>query len=192
MSPLAPAGGRRLGTSTGAQPSLLLDDGHSIANQNGVAGCSSPVYGCSPTPGSDSNRFPAQALSQMSLTTKAANINIALGGNTCQQRINAAPQYADIHYSSERPFNVLTFNCGINDFKQGVTDENVTYALILQYVAARKAVGWTVIVLTVEDDAVPSPNATFETYRHNLNTLIRNGAVANGYTVLDIEIGRAS
>jgi hypothetical protein len=119
-------------------------------------------------------------------------IDVAVGGYTCTQRANLAAQDVDPHYAAPNYFNIVTFQCGINDYKQGTTNATTVYGRITSYVASRKAVGWKVFILTVEDDQSPSLGcpcngaSAWETFRASLNSQITGGAVANGYSVIDI------
>lgn len=68
--------------------------------------------------------------------------------------------------------------CGANDV--GANDPNASYASILSWVSAAKATGYSVVVLTMIS------KLGGDTFKNSLNTLILNGAVANGYTVADM------
>lgn len=166
--------------------SAYIADGDSITNQDGTGGGGNPA-----------NRFPDQALAQMGLyssynintgqTPQILYFDTAIGGRTCQDRITNGPILVDPFMNSHRKYNIVSFQCGLNDYAGGITNPNTVYASILTYVAARKAAGaGFVIVLTMEDAQVFTPNSTFQTFRSTLNGLIRAGAVANGYTVMDI------
>lgn len=115
--------------------------------------------------------------------------NPSVGGMRCDQRSLYAPTDVDAHFSTTQKYNVVSLNCGINDYKQGTSDPNITFGKIVSYVRDRKSAGWNyVIVLTVEDDQAVNlgDQTAWQTYRHSLNTLIRNGAATYGYVVMDI------
>ncbi len=94
--------------------------------------------------------------------------------------MSAYASVAAPHYSSLRQRNVLSINCGNNDYAQGTTDPTVIYSRILSYVSAAQGTGFSVVVVTVLSTSA-IPNST----RVTLNGLITGGAVANGYTVAD-------
>ena len=70
--------------------------------------------------------------------------------------------------------------CGRNNLGSGVSPAT-TFAQMEAYISAAKATGYTVVVQTV----ISSFNVN-NTDRATLNTLIRNNAVADGYTVMDV------
>ncbi len=77
--------------------------------------------------------------------------------------------------------------CGANDYTNNITDLS-SYNSILSYVSAAQATGFSVIVLT-PTSRIGGPNTNGQTgdqFVQALSVRIRNGAVANGYTVADV------
>lgn len=130
----------------------------------------------------NANRYPDQALATFRYSYNYTNTGV--GGRKCQDVIDNAATEVDTHYQAIAPLNIASLECGVNDYGVGAgqtTDPAVTYAKMLTWVSARKAVGWQVIVFTME-----SNSAVLESFRTTLNSSITGGAVANGYTVADV------
>lgn len=114
-------------------------------------------------------------------------IDAAYGGTGC---LDADANYAARgapFYNVNRPINVFALGCGVNDWTAGHSEAS-TYAALLSVVAKAKATGYLVTVATVTDSQHINQDSggAGETWRAALNTDIRNGAVANGYTVWDV------
>ena len=88
-------------------------------------------------------------------------------------------------YNGHRYVNLVTVQCGANDYVHGNTAAQA-YTGITNLVAAAKATGYTVIVATMVDSChVAQQPGAEDSFRSPLNASIRNGAVANGYAVVD-------
>ena len=73
--------------------------------------------------------------------------SVAVSGDTLAQRYAAAPTAVDPLYNAiARPIVIIW--AGTNDIEDGTTPA-ATYAIMANYVAARHAVGWKVIVATM-------------------------------------------
>ncbi len=117
----------------------------------------------------------------------------AVGGTDCGQAytnyltgtdLNAPGMAASIFYNAKRKINLMTIQCGVNDYVHGNTAAQA-YTGISNLVAAAKAKGFTVIVATLTDSCHISQGGAEATFRGALNTSIRNGAAGGGYTVAD-------
>lgn len=112
--------------------------------------------------------------------------NTATSGYGCSTINSEYTSVVAPFYNSARDRNVVSIMCGAND---GGTPD-ASYATILLWVAKAKATGYTVIVLTnTSINGMRSDSGgpiTGDQWMQELATLIRNGAVANGYTVSDV------
>ncbi len=132
--------------------------------------------------GINANRFPDQALATYIYPYLYTNDGV--GGRKCQDMIDNAAAEVDPHFNALAPLNAAHLECGTNDYGTGTgqtTNPATTYAKMLTWVAARQAVGWSVVVFTLSDSSVVD-----ETFRATLNASITGGAVANGYKVADV------
>lgn len=117
----------------------------------------------------------------------------ALGGTGCVEAytnwlantdLNPPGIAAFTFYNSDRKSNLMTIQCGVNDYIHGNTAAT-SYTALTNLVAAAKAKGYTVIVATLTDSCHISQGGGEASFRGALNTSITGGAVANGYTVAD-------
>lgn len=109
------------------------------------------------------------------------------GGQTCLQMQTANIAAIDAFYNSSRKFNVLSFQCGIND---AANNPSITAATVWGYmqtfINARIAVGWTVVVSTVTSNhytevSDPIQSALNGLIKSNATTLCGlNNCSANG------------
>jgi len=127
----------------------------------------------------------------------------ALGGTTCVQAntnyagntdlnpptggaglVPMGPQAAIAFYNPRRRVNLITLECGVNDYVAGNTAAQA-FTGITNFVTAAKATGYTVFVATLTDSCHIFDGGAETTFRAALNTSIRNGAAGQGYTVVD-------
>lgn len=123
----------------------------------------------------------------------------AVGGTSCPQAYTSFTGGADLNppssgywpsqaalsfYNPRRKANLLTIECGVNDYVQGNTAAQA-YTGITNLVSAAKAAGYEVIVATLTDSCHIYLGGAETTFRAALNTSIKNGAASNGYTVAD-------
>lgn len=122
----------------------------------------------------------------------------ALGGTDCGQAytgylsnvdlnppVGSWPNQAAISfYNGKRKSNLMTIQCGVNDYVHG-NNATAAYTGITNLVAAAKAQGYKVIVATTMDSCHIYLGGGETTFRAALNSSITGGAVANGYTVAD-------
>jgi hypothetical protein len=123
----------------------------------------------------------------------------ALGGTTCVQAAgnynsntdlnpgathNYGPVAAISFYNPRRRAQVITLECGVNDYVAANTAAQA-FTGITNFVTAAKATGYTVFVATLTDSCHIFDGGAETTFRAALNTSIRNGAAGQGYTVVD-------
>lgn len=117
----------------------------------------------------------------------------ALGGTDCGQAYSNYTGGTDLNppgipamsfYNGKRKSNLMTIQCGVNDYIHGNTAATA-YTGITNLVAAAKAKGYKVIVATLTDSCHISQGGGEASFRGALNSLITGGALANGYTVAD-------
>ncbi len=101
--------------------------------------------------------------------------NVATPGLTCQQMSDRYTTSIAPLYDSHRTRNVASIMCGANNNGSDLD----SYNAILTWVASAKATGFNVVVFTMLS------RVSLDSFKNALNTRIRNGAVANGYTVAD-------
>lgn len=94
------------------------------------------------------------------------------------------PQAASLFYNPRRRLNLITLECGVNDYVHGNTAAQA-FTGITNFVTAAKATGYTVFVATLTDSCHIDLGGGETTFRAALNTSIRNGAAGQGYTVVD-------
>lgn len=106
--------------------------------------------------------------------------NTGVGSITCAQLASGfATRVPKINTASK--FNVYSIQCGVNDYVGGTTVAATVYASLMSNVTAAQALGYQVIVWTLEDNSITS-NA----FRAAYNLLITNGAAGSNYTVANI------
>lgn len=83
--------------------------------------------------------------------------------------------------------NVVSLLCGTNDYSAGTTDLSA-YTSILSWVSKAKATGYTVLIFTpISRFGTDNGHGqTGDQYEQALSARIIGGAVANGYTVIDL------
>jgi lysophospholipase L1-like esterase len=110
-------------------------------------------------------------------------INNAIGGQTAQV-LSGAQTTADVAtlngISGKKYYSIMI---GTNDLVTATTPA-ATYAYLLTIVSAIKATGATIIVFTI----LPRGDLTDDGLRQAYNTLIIDGATANGYTVANVGV----
>ncbi len=114
-----------------------------------------------------------------------------MGGTTCKQWDSGAalPNHPFSlgtgvlpFYRTSRTHNITVITCGVNDALSSETPAQV-YAYIVSLVGKAQVAGSDgVIVNTVTDASQGNANTSWRT---DLNTLIRNGAIMYSYTVSD-------
>lgn len=105
--------------------------------------------------------------------------NVAVSGNMLSDCITNAPTTVDPLYTPGKK-NVVIIWAGTNDFAFGSTVSTV-YGRFQTYAAARRAVGWKVVVVTMISRAGNNPNGeTLDTDKNGLNALLRPGY--NGFS----------
>ena len=98
-----------------------------------------------------------------------------------------APDQVDPVFDSALTNSIYVSWMGTNDIAGPSGDANSTYTLLLTAIAHRVSAGAKhVIVLTMLPRTGAGDDANTETRRIAYNTLIRNGAGANNYTVADV------
>jgi len=95
--------------------------------------------------------------------------NVAASGQTLATCLANAPTTVDPFYDALAPENVVTIWAGTNDIANNSTNVNAVYANLVSYVAARHAIGWKVIVMTMLTKGNPS---TSDIARDAYNALI--------------------
>jgi hypothetical protein len=124
----------------------------------------------------------------------------AVGGTDCEQAaagfsggtdlnppsgIGGFPSQAALNfYNPRRRVNLITLECGVNDWIHGNTAAQA-FTGVTNFVTAAKAAGFTVFVSTLTDSCHIFEGGGETTFRAALNTSIRNGAAGQGYTVVD-------
>jgi lysophospholipase L1-like esterase len=133
-----------------------------------------------------STPYPDQTMATAGVTAKQyGSTVVATSGLTVAQLISRAATTVDVQYRSGTANNLVVLG-GTNDATAGA-DAATIYSRIVSYSAARIAAGFRVIVCTeLPASDTAHNNVTWNTTRATLNTSIRNGAAANGYTVADL------
>ena len=122
----------------------------------------------------------------------------AVGGTDCQQAATSFSSGLDLNpppgsfpsqaalsfYNPRRRANIVTLECGVNDWIHGNTAAQA-FTGITNFVTAAKAAGFVVFVATLTDSCHINLGGGETTFRAVLNTSIRNGAAGQGYTVID-------
>lgn len=146
--------------------------------------------GDSITAGTATTSYPQVAVN--ALTPGAIRVDdVGQSGHSCAQQDSGYATNVAPHYDATETRNVATLLCGANDWQNNTTDLS-SYTSILSWAAKAKATGFSVIIITNPSRSVSSfggPNSNGQTgdqYVQALATRIRNGAVANGYTVADV------
>lgn len=92
--------------------------------------------------------------------------NVAISGQILAVAFPAATTVVDPLFNRRpRAFNICIVWLGTNDIEAGTTPA-ATYALLTQYIQARKAVGWKVITATMLS------RKNIETQKNQYNTLV--------------------
>jgi hypothetical protein len=111
--------------------------------------------------------------------------NNYIGGTDLNPPIGSWPSQAAISfYNPRRRTQIITLECGVNDWIHGNTAAQA-FTGITNFVTAAKATGYTVFVATLTDSCHIYLGGGETTFRAALNTSIRNGAAGQGYTVVD-------
>jgi len=97
---------------------------------------------------------------------------------------NWGPRSAIQFYNPRRRTQIITLECGVNDWIHGNTAAQA-FTGITNFVTSAKATGYTVFVATLTDSCHIFEGGGETTFRAALNTSIRNGAAGQGYTVVD-------
>jgi lysophospholipase L1-like esterase len=105
-----------------------------------------------------------------SLGTSWGVFNVGAGSQTITTMITDAAAQVDARFDNGYLSNIVVIWAGINDIVAGESAADL-HAEIQTYCAARRAVGWKVVVCTVTP-AANCPDAK-ETVRTDLNTLLR-------------------
>lgn len=103
-----------------------------------------------------------------------------IGGTDCLDTVSNYDLYGYQGYRSGRLLNLYALGCGHNSYIHGRSAAD-TYSDMLAVLAKAQATGYTRALWTI----LPSVEVN-NTWRAAVNTLIRDGAVANGYTVIDV------
>jgi len=102
--------------------------------------------------------------------------NVAIGGQITPYLFSTAPSRVDSLLDKSRPRSILVFWEGSNhltDVSNGVVSAQIAFEEISRYCRARRAAGWTVVVLTVLPRSDTYAVSNFEQRRVLLNSLIR-------------------
>lgn len=108
----------------------------------------------------------------MSLSLAACEVyNVGMGSKTLAQMVSDGTSWVDGLYDATKARNIVVIWGGTNDLYTGDTAEN-TYANLQTFCAARRAVGWKVVVVTTLPRGAADP---YETKRQTYNSSIRAG-----------------
>ncbi|MDN7120315.1 hypothetical protein INN71_02800 [Nocardioides sp. ChNu-153] len=105
------------------------------------------------------------------LGSQVTTFNAAVGGQDLNNMIGRGAAYVDVHYDADAADNILVAWAGTN--QMGSTLE-VVQSLYQQYVAARRAAGWKVVVGTMLPRSNAGTPADYETKRQAFNTWLRS------------------
>lgn len=146
--------------------------------------------GDSITAGTATTSYPQVAAN--SLTPNTIRLyDVGASGQSCAQRAAAVSTSVVPKFDTLEARNAASLLCGANDWTNGTTDAS-SYSSILTWVSAVKAAGFQAIVLTGPSRSlsplgtVNSNGVTGDQYMQALAARITGGAVANGYTVADV------
>lgn len=111
--------------------------------------------------------------------------NYGVGGQTTPSMTADAPTQIDIHYDRRRAKNIVVAWELSNDIFFG-NSAATAYANFVAYCNARRAVGFSVIVLTVLPRSGVATPGTFEADRQTVNTLLRDNYRSFAHGIADV------